>query len=281
MLGIAKNRYTFISSIIAAATWPFHAISLVLGLERLPFDAEHHPFVAPSRKDGDVRSPCPALNTMANHGYLPHNGKDIGPVQLISGLMRCFGLSFFLATFLTCGSMLLIGQWRFLSLYDYCRHNGVEHAASLAHPDVRRHDPQRGYDEYAPSDMSKDLWKKLLQDSADGHVLTVDDIARARVRRERDTTVPLDRVHAHIARGEIGLVLDIFGGPKREIPIPVLEQWWKTEQFPPGWKPTRKQGFVRTGVTGELVKFGMDSINGIYHPVIDPFLRIARIFRLI
>jgi hypothetical protein len=171
--------------------------------------------------------------------------------------MRCFGLSFFLATFLTCGSMLLIGQWRFLSLKDLCRHNGVEHAASLARADVRYHGKQHGYDEYAPPDLCKDLWKKLLQDSKDGRVLTVDDIARARVRRERESTVPLDPVHAHIARGEIGLVLDIFGGPKREIPIPMLERWWRTEEFPPGWEPTRKQTFIRTGWTGQLVKSSM------------------------
>ena len=29
-------------------------------------------FVAPA--DGDQRGPCPGLNALANHGYLPHNG---------------------------------------------------------------------------------------------------------------------------------------------------------------------------------------------------------------
>jgi hypothetical protein len=28
-------------------------------------------------KEGDSRSPCPALNAMANHGILPHDGKNI------------------------------------------------------------------------------------------------------------------------------------------------------------------------------------------------------------
>ena len=27
----------------------------------------------------DSRSPCPALNALANHGYLPRDGKDITP----------------------------------------------------------------------------------------------------------------------------------------------------------------------------------------------------------
>ena len=31
-----------------------------------------HAWVAP--KAGDQRGPCPGLNALANHGYLPHNG---------------------------------------------------------------------------------------------------------------------------------------------------------------------------------------------------------------
>ena len=29
---------------------------------------------APNTRNGDQRGPCPGLNAMANHGYLPHNG---------------------------------------------------------------------------------------------------------------------------------------------------------------------------------------------------------------
>lgn len=31
-------------------------------------------FVAPNLAGGDQRGPCPGLNAMANHGYIPHNG---------------------------------------------------------------------------------------------------------------------------------------------------------------------------------------------------------------
>lgn len=33
-----------------------------------------HKFVAPNFAAGDERGPCPGLNALANHGYLPHNG---------------------------------------------------------------------------------------------------------------------------------------------------------------------------------------------------------------
>ncbi len=31
-------------------------------------------FVPPNIAGGDNRGPCPGLNAMANHGYIPHNG---------------------------------------------------------------------------------------------------------------------------------------------------------------------------------------------------------------
>jgi hypothetical protein len=33
-------------------------------------------------KEGDSRSPCPALNAMANHGILPRDGKNIRYIDL-------------------------------------------------------------------------------------------------------------------------------------------------------------------------------------------------------
>ncbi|KAI4195650.1 MAG: hypothetical protein LQ350_007058, partial [Teloschistes chrysophthalmus] len=40
-----------------------------------------HAWVAPNLAAGDKRGPCPGLNALANHGYLPHNG--IAPATTI------------------------------------------------------------------------------------------------------------------------------------------------------------------------------------------------------
>lgn len=46
-------------------------------------------FVAPG--PNDQRGPCPGLNAMANHGYLPHNG--VGTIQdFITGTGTAFGM---------------------------------------------------------------------------------------------------------------------------------------------------------------------------------------------
>ncbi|KAL6718421.1 hypothetical protein ACLMJK_004510 [Lecanora helva] len=70
-----------------------------------PFDAEQqyvsnqgeHAFRAPG--PNDQRGPCPGLNAMANHGYLPHNG--VGSIQdFITGTQDAFGMGVDLASFL-------------------------------------------------------------------------------------------------------------------------------------------------------------------------------------
>lgn len=45
-----------------------------------------HPYV-PSTS-GDARSPCPALNTLANHGFIPHDGRNITPNQLFDAIVK-------------------------------------------------------------------------------------------------------------------------------------------------------------------------------------------------
>lgn len=62
-----------------------------------PFDAAQqyvsnqgsHAFVPPS--GNDQRGPCPGLNAMANHNYMPHNG--IGTMEdFITGTGEVFGM---------------------------------------------------------------------------------------------------------------------------------------------------------------------------------------------
>ncbi|KAF9025431.1 Cloroperoxidase, partial [Hymenopellis radicata] len=43
-----------------------------------------HKFIAPG--PDDVKSPCPGLNTLANHGHLPRDGKKITiPIMMKAG----------------------------------------------------------------------------------------------------------------------------------------------------------------------------------------------------
>lgn len=55
-------------------------------------------FVPPG--SGDLRGPCPGLNALANHGYLPHNGYT-SLTQAVEATNKVFGMGVDLATFST------------------------------------------------------------------------------------------------------------------------------------------------------------------------------------
>lgn len=75
------------------------------------------------------RSPCPALNTLANHGYLPRNGQNITSDALTQALMSVYNLD-------AVTSKILVNQVPSTFSLDYLgNHDLLEHDASLAHRD--------------------------------------------------------------------------------------------------------------------------------------------------
>ncbi|KAH9911664.1 uncharacterized protein B0H18DRAFT_335618 [Fomitopsis serialis] len=233
--------------------------------------AESHDYCPPQADDS--RSPCPALNTLANHGYLPRDGKCITPAVLVHALRAGYHLSLPLAWFLTHGGFYLLGQRRKrICLRDLSRHNCIEHNASLVHPDVAYRD------EYAPVDVHLHMLEDLLRYSTDGALMTPDDVARVRVVREAAYAVPMDKVHAEIARGEMAIVLQLFNNPDNlsppapraplltrirrvfapqppapppPAPLPgvpnhMLRVWMHEERLPDGWTPYHRVGLLHT-----------------------------------
>jgi hypothetical protein len=144
---------------------------------------------------------------------------------------------------------------RRISLVEIGRHNRIEHDASLVH-----HNTAKGQ-KYAPIEVDPALVDALFKDirptaeevdakKAKGEEaafqLGLEDIARARVRREKEAG-PLGRLQARIARGEIAIAFSVFGttiGEKMGIPGDILRGWIEDERLPDGWKPTRSTGYL-------------------------------------
>ncbi|KAJ7901661.1 Peroxidase, family 2-domain-containing protein [Mycena leptocephala] len=80
----------------------------------------------------DVRSPCPGLNTLANHGYLPRDGKHITAPMM---LKAASGTS--IKEMMLSGKVRPSGEQRSttLNLDDLRLHNLIEHDASLSRQD--------------------------------------------------------------------------------------------------------------------------------------------------
>lgn len=67
---------------------------LVVGQETFGDGADTgNEFMEPDFEDDDVRSPCPAINTLANHGFINRNGKMVQVDELAEMLQFVYGVS--------------------------------------------------------------------------------------------------------------------------------------------------------------------------------------------
>ncbi|ORY67212.1 Chloroperoxidase [Pseudomassariella vexata] len=86
--------------------------------------------------DGDVRGPCPALNSLANHHIIPHDGRNLTVPLLVDVLGKAFNLSPELATVIAqLGIATNDPSADFFDLPNLNKHNAFEHDASLSRVD--------------------------------------------------------------------------------------------------------------------------------------------------
>jgi len=218
-----------------------------------------HPFVAPT--DTDSRTPCPALNSLANHGFLPHDGKAITPDVLKESLRSVYGLSFALATGLvesgwqSCGQF-VAGKKAPTDLHEFAQHNKIEHDASLAHADVTPGE------KYAPVEVDQGLLQDFVSRSADGQFLTMEDVARVRVEREDALPVPLETKGVIAATGEGILLLNRIGDSEK-VSVSDVQTFLGESRLPDSYTgPKGSMSFITGGVLIAKLTKAMADIRG-------------------
>ncbi|KAJ7115153.1 Cloroperoxidase [Mycena epipterygia] len=107
---------------------PYKSASISRGLAY-----DDHEWIAPTATD--VRSPCPGLNTLANHGYLPRSGMNLTIPMMLQAALDGFNV----------GSDSIIQAAKFgllsgndpitLNLDALALHNLIEHDASISRND--------------------------------------------------------------------------------------------------------------------------------------------------
>ncbi|KAL0573900.1 hypothetical protein V5O48_008048 [Marasmius crinis-equi] len=112
---------------------------LVLGVAALAVadsqvDFSAYPYKAPGSNDS--RSPCPGLNILANHGFLPRDGRNITVPMIVDASLKAFNLQPDLMTMAAKQGLLSSPHASTLSLEDLKLHNTVvEMDASLSRED--------------------------------------------------------------------------------------------------------------------------------------------------
>ncbi|KAI9566696.1 Chloroperoxidase [Boletus coccyginus] len=207
-----------------------------------PVMGNTHAYCPP--QPGDLWSPCPALNILANHGFLPCDGKKIGIFDIVKGLKEGYQLSSILAYFLSFSRLFILTQYHAMSLANLMQHNLIEHDASLFHVDAHNKD------EYILSQVNNSLTKEALQciRCYRPSCMTLEDAANIHVKREAESW-PLDGVHMEIARGEMAIAIGILDGEKAAtegLDMDVLRLWVQQECLLNDWKLNHTQDLYRT-----------------------------------
>jgi hypothetical protein len=139
-------------------------------------------FVPP--KEGDSRSACPMLNAMANHGILPHDGKNITFRKLNKTIRTtynfapsfCFFVPHFASDFLN--RSYWTGKF---DLAELSLHNAIEHDGSLTRLDAAI-EPDQGKPDLK---LVHDLLAEATGEN--GAKLTIPDLSRALSKRRVDS----------------------------------------------------------------------------------------------
>ncbi|KAJ7715245.1 hypothetical protein B0H16DRAFT_508001 [Mycena metata] len=233
----------------------------------------------------DMRSPCPALNALANHGYLPRRGTQITFTHLLHAIKSVYNLSLPLALlltlvgFLTCAKFSLRlptvspispsqklsrgSRWRIslswtLNLADLSARGltKIAHNGSLVHAS--------GAPSHAPDPALLQNFLTVAADSSAHHEtgLTLPALTAIHAARAQH----LSGLHKQVAQGECALGWLVMRNPKTGvIDIETLTEWFGLERLPEGWwdlRPARPVGLLETRkIAGEVGRLTEDCLR--------------------
>jgi hypothetical protein len=201
-------------------------------------------FVPP--KEGDSRCACPALNAMANHGILPHDGKNITFKQMNEVIRTTYNFSpsfCFMVPHIS-ATMLNKSYWSgTFDLAEISLHNGIEHDGSLLRLDTHLA-PDQG-PPHIP--FVKELLESATGKTEDGKpLLTAADVSRMLVKRakeakEANPEFTSSSFHDTFGASNASTLLTIYGGRVEDLEAILID-----ERLPKGWESRVMEPFGLT-----------------------------------
>ncbi|KAI0767454.1 chloroperoxidase-like protein [Fomes fomentarius] len=207
-------------------------------------------YMAPQQ--GDSRCSCPALNAMANHGILPHSGRNISFKQLSDVVRRTYNFAptfcFFVPKY--AADMLNRSYWTdSFDLSDLDAHNCIEHDGSLVRVDSAE-DPDQ-------SKINLPLVERVLKAGTgpNGDLLPA-DLSRLLGQRRLESkkanqSFSQAPIHRFFGSSNASTMLTIFGGKVQDL-RPLLTE----ERLPDGWQPRilHRQGLTMMEFNNVVLK---------------------------
>ncbi|KAL7942889.1 Chloroperoxidase [Trichoderma barbatum] len=191
----------------------------------------------------DSRGPCPMLNTLANHGYIPHSGRNITVSHIENAFTKFLNIEAGFAT----AAKDFAQAWGHdtFDLDDLNTPDILQHIASLTRDDYTSQHPH-----LKPSLLRIE---RLLADSPTSFI-NVDSIAKTRLRVESESmpnALSENQMNAALIEAAMVLVMMADRSPDAAVNPPLsayqgpkdrIRAWFEQERFPTefGWKPSAR-----------------------------------------
>ncbi|KAI3324747.1 Cloroperoxidase [Xylariaceae sp. AK1471] len=223
-------------------------------------------------KEGDVRAPCPMLNTLANHGYLPRNGKGISKAIAVEALSTVLNWDVSIVS----------------PLYDFAQPTNPNPNATtidlnhLTTHDILEHDGSLSRQDtfFGPADVfHEETWNETLSYFTTPNI-DVGQAARARTARvitsaSTNPEFTFPEIGSHFDYGETAAYQLVFGTwnleannikDKISTPLNWVKYFFKNERLPfeLGWKtPKNRLTFeILVGFVIETQGLTLGQMNG-------------------
>lgn len=185
---------------------------------------------------GEHRSPCPGLNSLANNGYIPHDGR-VTSEHLVRAMETHLGLSPRIGKLLADLAIARLGKpgplgQRILDLADLSLHDFIEHDASLTRRDAREGDQ---------TEFVEPLFEQLLSFSTDGRTIKLEDLTVVHQLRVAQSEANGQHVSLKAKLLGLGEVALLFAVLSRDgvIAIPDIEEFLRKERVPSHLTPRK------------------------------------------
>ncbi|KAF7626399.1 hypothetical protein AFLA_013791 [Aspergillus flavus NRRL3357] len=183
----------------------------------------------------DFRGPCPMMNTLANHGFLPHDGKNITRNTVIEGLSAALNFNASLASLMFDMAIVVNPEPNatFFTLDQLNKHNLLEHDASLS-----RTDAYFGNNHVFNETIFEETKKYWTGPTLDANMLANGKLARQISSKAYNPTYTFTSSMEQFSLGEVAAPIIAFGDIQNgKVNRTLVEYFFENERLPTelGW----------------------------------------------
>ncbi|KAI0383421.1 Chloroperoxidase [Hypomontagnella monticulosa] len=220
---------------------------------------QQYPLLWAPQGPGDFRGPCPMMNTLANHGLLPHDGKGLTKAVVVGALKH--GLNFDEALGGVMFDQALVANPEpnatYFTLDHLNRHNVLEHDASMS-----RSDAFLGNNHIFNQSIFDETRAYWTDEILNPTMLTNGKLFRQIQSRATNPNYTFASRTEAFSLGEVSAPIIVFGDMNTgTVNRSFVEYFFENERFPSelGW--SKKADPISLDQIGKMAKLVSDAAN--------------------